>query len=296
MRIVFIGAVEFSRHCLEEIIRNGGQVVAVFTLDPAKAKRHADFADLTPSAQQHGIPIFYVDNINEPQNITHLRELRPGVIFIFGWSQIVGPELRAIAPCIGTHPALLPRNRGRHPIVWALVHGLKESGLTFFYIDEGIDSGDILWQRPFAITPEDDAGTLLKKIEQLASEAIAEFLPQLKNGTAQKIPQDHSLTNYWRKRSAADGEIDWKKSSGEIHDLIRALAKPYPGAHTFCGGKKIVVRKSRLPPGENEPNALPGAVVSFAENSALVQTGSGLIELVAWEGGDFAVGSRLGAC
>lgn len=281
MRIAFLGAVEFSRHCLAEVIRQGGEVVAVFTLDPAKQSRHSDYADLAPLARSHGIPVHLVTNINDPAALAAMREARPDIIFVFGWSQLIGPELRSIAPCLGTHPAMLPRNRGRHPIVWTLVYGLTEGGLTFFYLDDGADSGDIVWQRPFPVSIDDDAGTLLKKIEVLASDAISEFLPQLAAGTAPRVVQDHSLANYWRKRGEADGEIHWDRPAAEIHNLIRALTRPYPGAHTFLDGERVIVWKAR--PSAELVKAAPGAIQAQTADGWIVATGDGTVEILSWQ-------------
>jgi methionyl-tRNA formyltransferase len=147
MRILFVGAVEFSRHCLEEVLMAGGEVIAILTLPKEKAGFYSDYMDLTDVATQHHIPIYKLDKkISHPDNVALIRSLEPDVIFVFGWSQIITKEIIEIPRdgVIGTHPALLPKNRGRHPLIWALIKGLEESGLTFFYIDEGIDSGDII--------------------------------------------------------------------------------------------------------------------------------------------------------
>lgn len=282
MRIAFIGAVRFSLHAFHEVLRHGGEIVLVLTLDPSKSARHADFADLASAAAARNLPVHLVTNINAPDALAVLRAAAPDVIFIFGWSQLVGSELRAIAPCIGTHPALLPQNRGRHPIVWALVHGLEKSGLTFFYIDEGVDSGDILWQRAFAIGPDDDAGLLLTRIEELASAGIAEFLPQLQAGAAPRRPQDHSLANVWRKRTEADGCIDWRQTAREIHNLVRALAAPYPGAHTFMEGHRVSVWRSS-PVLDAAGHEAPGTILSASPAECIVRTGDAALRITAWE-------------
>ena len=134
---------------------------------------------------------------------------------------------------LGVHPALLPQNRGRHPLIWAKVLGLKQSGLTFFFIDEGADSGPILSQAKFRITEEDDALTIYNKIKNLAKIQIADFLPKLILNTFQSKIQDHNQANYWRKRKESDGMIDWRMHPNSILNLIQALTRPYPGALFF---------------------------------------------------------------
>lgn len=285
MKIVFIGAVDFSRHCLQEIINHGGHIVGVITLDRRFAGFNSDFSDLSEVAEAHRIPIYRIQKMTDPAVITLIRALRPDVIFVFGWSQLIPKDILEIPPkgCIGTHPALLPRNRGRHPLIWALVEGLQESGMTFFYIDEGADSGDILWQKAFPITLDDDAGTLYQKIKVLASEAIPVFLDQLVHGTAPRIPQDHSQATYWRKRGEKDGEIHWGTSSLGIYNLVRALTHPYVGAHTHWGDHRITVWKSRLQErteGLGGHGNKPGTVVGRSPEGLRVSTGDGLLTLL----------------
>jgi methionyl-tRNA formyltransferase len=230
-----------------------------------------------------------MNNINDQENIEYIRDLNPDVVFVFGFSQLIKKEILDIPPlgCIGTHPALLPKNRGRHPLIWALIDDLEESGLTFFYLDEGADSGDILWQKKFAICDEDDAGTLYDKIKALASEGIREFLPLLQTGSAQRIKQDHSQATYWRKRNEEDGQIDWAGKTRQAFNLIRGLSRPYIGAHTFQGKNRILIWRSRI---IEYPEELPGyelaksgQVMSDPEPHFLVRTGDGVLEVIEWE-------------
>jgi len=288
MRIVFIGAVEFSKHCLIEIIKNDGNVVAVFTIEKNKSTQHSDYTNLSEVASQYEIAVHGVKNINDPESVSQILALKPDVIFVFGWSQLISEQILDIPAlgCIGTHPALLPKNRGRHPIIWSLVEGLKESGLSFFYIDEGTDSGDILWQRPFPISLEDDAGAVYDKIKVLASEAIKEFLPQLKQGTAPRIPQDHSKASYWLKRTEKNGEIYWASQTMKTYNLIRALAHPYVGAHTYLNGEKIIIWRSKLQQNSLPSEAIslqPGTIFSLSDKEFDIRTGDGYLTVTEYE-------------
>lgn len=290
MRIVFVGAVEFSQHCLEEVLKNGGNVVAVITIAKERATFHSDYADLSEVATRYRVPVYKISSsINKPENVALIRSLQPDVIFVFGWSQLISREILNIPPlgCIGSHPALLPKNRGRHPLIWALVEGLEESGLTFFYMDEGADSGDILWQKAFPITLEDDARSLYDKIKALASEGIKEFLPQLINGTAPRIPQNHSQATYWRKRTENDGEINWSAPTLASYNLIRALTRPYVGAHTYVEGHKMIVWRAILPRAPIPPEAKdlePGTVFATDGLSFDVRTGDNYLTVLEYEG------------
>ncbi len=303
MRIVFVGTVDFSRRCLQQVLDCGGDVVSVLTLAKEDARFHADYADLSEVSRRHGVPVRNIKDINDSENIEWLLSLKPDVIFVFGWSQLISKRILAIPSlgCIGTHPALLPRNRGRHPIVWALVEGLEESGLTFFYLDEGADSGDILWQRSFPISLEDDAGSIYSKVKTLAGEAIREFLPRLEKRIAPRTPQEHSQATYWRKRMEKDGEIDWSVPTLRTYNLIRALTHPYAGAHTYVEGKKLRLWRARLPREAQTPEGeklSPGTIYSITESGFQVKTGDAFLSVFDYEpleNMELKVGSQLGS-
>jgi methionyl-tRNA formyltransferase len=282
MRIVFIGAVEFSRHCLEQTLSAGGEVVAVLTLAPEHAGLHGDYSDLRETAKRHGIPLHHIRNVNDSEVLQLMRALEPDVVFVLGWSQLLSRDLLEVAPCIGAHPALLPRNRGRHPLTWALVEGLSESGLTFLWLDEGADSGDVLWQRPFPIELEDDAQSLYAKIEELATLAIHEVVPQLTAGQAPRIPQDDAQATYWRRRTDDDRWIDWTLQSLRIYNLIRGLTHPYVGAVTRRERQDVLVWRARLPGRTlttTEAAAGPGCVIGV-DAGVDVRTGDGYLTLI----------------
>jgi len=288
MRIVFIGTVSFSRACLEELFDLGADVAGVVTLEPGLRARAGDAADLAPLAGAHGVPVHEVRNVNDADVVQLIRSLRPDVILVLGWSQLLGPELLSIAPCIGSHPALLPRDRGRHPITWALVDGLGESGLTFLWLDAGADSGDILWQKSFRIDEDDDASTVYARVEELGRRAIAEFLPQLEAGTAPRRPQDERAATYRRKRTDDDRRIDWTSPSRDVHNLVRGLSRPYVGALTRIRGEDVVVWKVQPMDGavgEGLNAAAVGTVVEL-DGALAVRTGTGWVRLVEAEPAD----------
>lgn len=289
MRILYIGAVDFSAFCLREVLKNNGNVIAIITLSSEYSTIHSDFEDLTPIAREYKIPIYYIKKLKDAETIELVRSLQPDIIFIFGFSQLIPPAILNLPSlgCIGTHPALLPRNRGRHPLIWALVEGLSESGLTFLFLDEGVDSGDILWQKSFPITLEDDASTLYSKIKSLAQQAIPEIIQQLESSNMPRIPQNHSKATYWRKRTEQDGVIHWDESTLQVYNLIRALTHPYIGAHTYLGSQKLTVWQSKLADARadiyNVRDTVFGCVVGASEAGILVKTRDGFLELLDWE-------------
>ena len=283
MKIVYIGIVRFSYHCLSEILKNQGNVVGIVT--SKNDKNNSDYCDLTPISTQYNIPIHYCKNVNDKDTIEWIKDHGPDIIFCWGWSQLIKSKLLSLPPMgiLGVHPALLPQNRGRHPLIWALVLGLKETGLTFFFIDDEADSGHILSQKRLQITNEDTANTLYKKIEKLATVQIAEFLPQLIANEYNAITQDSEKANYWRKRSSKDGMIDWRMNEKAILDLIRALTKPYPGAQFIYKSQIITAWKAHKYELQSPSNIEPGKIIMVSNNAPIIKCHDGAIVIDDYE-------------
>jgi methionyl-tRNA formyltransferase len=301
MRIVFIGTVDFSLSCLQSMLERKAQVVGVFTQSREQARLNADWADLSPLCQIYRVPVFYFRKISDPETVEKIRDLNPEIIFVLGLSQLLSPDLLRIAPwgVIGSHPALLPENRGRHPLIWALVKGLKKSGLTLFYIDEGVDSGEIAQQREFPIEITDTAKDLYEKVKRLGAEMVQELITSLEKGEAVRIPQDPSKATYLRKRTKEDGLIHWEEGAMKAYNLIRALTSPYVGAHTFLNGKEIKIWGA-LPPGScaagNNQGHEPGEIISMEKGGVAVwaHDGSLLIKDLETDLGELKVGEVFG--
>ena len=243
MRILFIGTVEFSYKALKKLIELNAEIVGICT--KKKSDFNSDFSDLTLLCKKAGIPFKYVDDINSNENIAWIRSLSPDIIFCFGWSNLIKKDLLGLPEMgvVGYHPALLPKNRGRHPLIWALALGLNISGSTFFFMTEGADDGDILSQEKVEILYEDDAKSLYDKVSNIALRQIETFLPKLQNNSFEIIKQNNDLANVWRKRGKVDGKIDFRMTSGAIYNLVRALTKPYVGAHVEYNGQDISIWK-----------------------------------------------------
>lgn len=287
MRILFIGSVAFSARALRELIAMRAHVVGVCTLKDSAL--NADHQDLTPIAVDVGIPVIYATDLHSPESMGWIRERNPDVIFCFGWSRLIKLSLLTLPPMgvVGFHPAALPANRGRHPLIWALVLGLKETASTFFLMNEGADSGDVLSQVKVPIGELDDAADLYERITEVAMVQLRDFVPRLAKRDIQPQPQDNSLANTWRKRGAADGRIDWRMAAESIHNLVRGLKQPYVGAHFDYGDQAIKVWKTGLE-AEAPANLEPGKVLSVDENGVLIKAGIGAIRLL-----DYAPRIRL---
>lgn len=282
MKIVFIGTVDLSLSALEKLIELKAEIVGVITKN--KSKINSDFADLTPICRKAGLDVRYADNINSEEEIQWIKKRNPDVIFCLGWSALLKKRLLQIPKLgvIGYHPAELPRNRGRHPIIWALVLGLEKTGSTLFFMDEGADSGDILHQETVPITYTDDAQSLYDKLVQTALRQLDYIYPKLLTGVVARNKQDDTKANYWRKRSKADGLIDFRMTSSAIYNLVRALSKPYPGAHIVFKDREIKIWKaSEL--ANTDKNIEFGKVIAVSGRHIHVKCGENAIVILEHE-------------
>mgnify|MGYP003965946725 FL=1 len=279
MKVVLIGSVEFSLRVLEKLISIDVDLVGVCT--KKSSTFNSDFFDLKPLSDINEVPCLYVDDINSTKSVEWIKNLNPDVIFCFGWSSLIKKDILAVAPMgiVGYHPAKLPKNRGRHPLIWALALGLKESASTFFFMDEGADTGDMLSQVDFEISYQDDARNLYDKVVETALIQIEEFIPALEKGTYTRIKQNEKESNSWRKRNELDGEIDFRMNSRSIYNLTRALTKPYVGAHIKFNEINYSVWKVKES-NDFQENIEPGKVLRVFDKIFVVKSYDGAIEII----------------
>jgi len=279
MKVVLIGSVEFSLRVLEKLISIDVDLVGVCT--KKSSTFNSDFFDLKPLSDINEVPCLYVDDINSTKSVEWIKNLNPDVIFCFGWSSLIKKDILAIAPMgiVGYHPAKLPKNRGRHPMIWALALGLKESASTFFFMDEGADTGDILTQVDFEISYQYDARNLYDKVVETALIQIEEFIPALEKGTYTRIKQNEKESNDWRKRNELDGEIDFRMNSRSIYNLTRALTRPYVGAYIKFNETNYSVWKVKES-NDFQENIEPGKVLRVFDKVFVVKSYDGAIEII----------------
>ena len=293
MRTVLIGAVDSTRVVLEAMQAVNLPPSLLCTFSPELGpKRHDDYVPLAPLAGLE-TEVLFVDKINDPATLDRLRVEDADAIFVIGWSQIVGPELRSMARrwCIGFHPAPLPAMRGRAVLSWTILLGHKDSGATIFAIDDGIDSGAILAQRRYGVAPRETVSTLGAKCVTALDEMIRDLLPNLANGTARAMAQPNDNISYCARRTSADHLIDWNDDSHAIDRLIRASGRPYSGAFTFTRNCRVTIWSA-------EPFDLPyayhasaGQIVEYRDNLPVVRCGDGKFLLLTEL--ELADGTRL---
>ena len=302
LRIVLAGSVGSSRLTLQALLRHRANVVGVLELVPENPATVSGYARLNDVAAEAGVPCVGFQNINTPEIVAQVREWQPDLLFVVGLSQLVRTELLAVPKlaCVGFHPTLLPRGRGRAPVAW-LVLDASPGAANFFVMDEGTDSGPILVQEPFEVRPTDDAEQVTTALEQAIVRGLDRWLPKLLAGEWNPQPQEETLATYHGKRAPEDGWIDWTKSAREIHALIRAAGRPHPGAYSYLKDRKLLAWRAELDSTTPFRGVIGRVLLNDAQRGALVQTGDGLIWLteVAWGDGDSArpklsVGQRLG--
>lgn len=290
MRTVVLAYHEIGAKALEATIRNGMEVVAVFTHrdDP---KEGSWFASVARVAAEHGIPVFAPDRLDHPLWIERIAAMKPELLLSFHYRNMVGAKVRELFPagCLNLHSALLPRYRGRCPINWVLVKGEAETGVTVHHMVDKADAGDIVGQKRVEIRAEDDAWSLTKRVAAASAELLAEVLPQVKAGKAPRTPQDESKATVMGRRTPEDGRIDWNRPAEEIRNLVRAVAHPWPGAFTHAGARKVMVWRTRTAKGTGRP----GEVLSA--DPLVVACGTGALEIVEGQGADgvWATGAQL---
>lgn len=267
MKIVIIGPTLLTRKCVEALINKGEKIAAIYTLHDSMAWEKSRFAIMDDIAEKHAIHLFKVKDINSPDVVNQMREIEPDVIFELGWSQIISPDILSIPKkgCIGVHASLLPKHRGAASLNWALIRGDKKTGVTLFYLAERPDDGDIIAQKEFDIDDRDDIATLHSKSDIASAELLVENMDSIRDGTVKRIKQDTNQVSCTQRRRPEDGVINWKSSSRDIYNWIRAQTHPFPGAFTYWKGKKLYIWQSEV----YDKKGGPGKVLDIADKKGI---------------------------
>lgn len=243
MKTAFCTCVQLGKSCIEEIYRVSGKIDLLITLNDYQAREKSGRIYLDSLAGEHGAPLLKSTNINDQAVIDAVKEHNIDWLFIIGWSQIAKKDILN-APrygCLGMHPTLLPIGRGRAAIPWAIIKGLKQTGVTMFKLDEGVDTGDIAAQITIDLHDRITATELYALVERAHVRLIADTWPLIQNNTLILTKQDDTLATVWPGRTPADGEIKSTMTMAEADALVRAVTHPYPGAFVFQNGSRMVI-------------------------------------------------------
>jgi len=271
-------AVVFAYHdvgarCLRVLLAHGVRVPLVVT--------HADdpdetvwFERVSDVAADYGIETITPADANDTATVDRLRSLAPDFLFSFYYRKLLAPALLTVPPrgALNMHGSLLPKFRGRAPVNWAILHGERETGATLHYMADKPDAGDMVGQTAVPILPDDTAREVFAKVTVAAEVTLDRELPALLAGTARRVPLDLAAGSYFGGRTPDDGRIDWTHDAVRIHDLVRAVAPPYPGAITTVAGHGARVLSTRVLAGSGSPGP---AVLTVTDNSFVAQCAGG---------------------
>jgi methionyl-tRNA formyltransferase len=275
MRVLFIGTGEIGVPVLRWLLESDGHELIGVVTQPDKPVGREQRIEATPvKAALAGskVPILQPKRIKSEEAVAEIRALAPDVIVVMAYGQILPRavlEIPRIA-CLNLHASLLPRHRGAAPIQAAIVAGDRETGITVMYMDEGLDTGDVMLQTRIEITPDETGGSLHDRLAEIAPGALKEALAQLQAGTAPRIPQDSSGATYAPRLEREHGRIDWSEPALLIERKIRAF-DPWPGAFTILRDeaeteRKLKVHRASVVPGESSD---PEKLVIAAKDGAL---------------------------
>lgn len=245
MKFAFCTCVQIGLSCVEKIYSIGGELDLLITLNDNKAKKKSGRIYLDDFAKKNNIPLVKINHVNDEETIKALQEYEIDWFFIIGWSQIASKEVidTPSKGAVGAHPTLLPKGRGRAAIPWAIIKGLDKTGVTFFKMDEGVDTGPILGQYEIPLSLTTNATELYSKVNEAHELLIEKIWFNLAKDRITPQIQDNSLATYWEGRKPEDGLITTNMSVDEVDRLVRATTRPYPGAFIIEKEKKIIAWK-----------------------------------------------------
>ncbi len=280
MKILFMGTPDFAAGSLKSLIDAGYEITAVVT-QPDRPKGRSGqpvFSPVKEVAVAAGIPVLQPVRIKNPEETAKLLEYPADIYVIAAFGQILSKEIldQPRLGCINVHASLLPRYRGASPIQRVILDGEKETGITIMQMNEGLDTGDILYKKSLELAPDETFETLHDRLMNLGGETLLEALPLIEAGKITPVVQDDSLSNYAPLIKKEDGKINWTKSSEQLYAQVRAF-NPWPGAFTRLDGKVLKIWGAE--PAEGKGN--PGEVISVDKKSFTVACGTGALKIVS---------------
>ena len=294
MKCVFLLASAYGFECLKRVMVDGYvEVVGIITTHKRfklvygkgkeKIMRNLVYDDIYHMAKDNGIFVYEISRMNSVETISAISALTPDILVVSGWYHLIGKSILDI-PRLGVlalHASYLPYYRGGAPLVWQIINDEKYAGISLFYMDEGVDSGDIVEQERILINEDDDISSLYSRVGSIGIKMLADSLEKISNGIVirKKQPIIDDMDVY-PQREPADGHINWTASSRQIFNFVRAQTHPYPGAFSYIGHTKIYVWKCSIV-NDVVQNVLPGTVIDIEQETFWVSCGEkGLIKIL----------------
>lgn len=258
MRTGFVTCVQLGLSCMQAIYRAGGHLDLAITLPDDRAREKSGRVYLDDFCNEQGIPLIKSTHVNDSAVLDAVRSHDVDWLFIIGWSQIAGPDL-LVAPkqgVLGIHPTLLPEGRGRASIPWAIIRGLRRTGVTMYRLDEGVDTGPIVDQYVIEMGPGETATSLYDRVCEAHEALMSRVWQGLVSGHIRLTPQDESAATVWPGRRPEDGRIEpGTMTVDHIDRLVRAVTRPYPGAFLDYPSHRLRVWAGTASPGSADSTA-----------------------------------------
>jgi methionyl-tRNA formyltransferase len=282
LRVVYMGTPDFAVPCLDRLMADGHELVAVVT-QPDRPKGRGQKLTASPvkaAATGHGLTVFQPEKIKTPEFLAKLKTLRPDVIVVVAFGQFLPRTILELPPlgCINVHASLLPRYRGAAPIHWAIMNGETVTGVTTMYMDAGMDTGDMILKAEVPIGPDETTGQLHDRLSALGAEVLSATLAQVAAGTAPRHPQNSAAASYAPLLTREVERIDWLSPATAVHNRVRGLC-PWPGAYCLHQERPLKVWASEIVPSAVGGQA--GQVMAVGDAGVVVATGEGAVRLTA---------------
>ena len=284
MKTVYMGTPDFAVNTLDAIVKAGHEVALVVT-QPDKAKGRSGKLVYTPvkeKALEYNLPVAQPKKVREEDFMASLELMNPDVIVVVAFGQILPERILNIPKygCINVHASLLPSYRGAAPIQWAVIDGLKETGVTTMYMEKGLDTGDIICQSKLTLDKDETGGSLFERLADEGAKLLLTTLEQLENGTATRTKQDDSKSSYAKMLTKEMGRLDFNKDAVILERLIRGL-NPWPSAFTSINGKSLKIYKAEVLDEETiQDIGEPGSIINVDKKSFTVRCGNGGLRVV----------------
>lgn len=285
LKVALFGSVESSKIVMEEMLGLGVIPNMVFSLDETVSDVVSGYVALHEYARENNVPCCIFKKINDNRCVERLKHISPDYTFVIGLSQIAGEEILKCSKkgTVGFHPTPLPKMRGRAAIVWQILLGIRKTKCSMFFLNSGMDSGDIIDQEEYEINEGDYAKDVHDSVSAAIHRLSKRVLQNMLSDNIHATPQDENEATYLLKRSPTDGKIDWRASVYSIETLIRAVSSPYPGAFTYYDQKNLM-RIWRATAVTNQKYiGMPGQIAEISDSYIYVIGIDGMVRIEEYE-------------
>ena len=278
MRIVFMGTPDIAVGCLQKIIDEKHEILGVVTQPdkPVGRGKKLGMPPVKELALKYDIPVYQPVKARDEEFVKVLQDLNPDLIVVVAFGQILPKSILDIPKfgCVNVHVSLLPKYRGAAPINWVIINGEEKTGVTTMYMDEGLDTGDMILTSEFALDDEITAGELHDIMKEEGAKVLKETIDLIEKGEAPRINQNHDEFTYAPMMSKSLGQIDFSKSANDIHNLVRGV-NPWPSAYTTYDNQTMKVWKTKVLNETSDKE--PGTIISVDKEGIKVSTKDNII-------------------